>query len=542
MSEKNTSSILETIKKKLHKLDKKSENNDQPTQIDDEFQYISSADQVAKESLVAKNIPSPISPNFDDLDLDDEDSIVAKAPSQQYQQDIASQSSIADNEIDGLEKPSSDWLNDKKELENSFDLDEDKDSSFLEEESLEAEDEDVELESFEEKNSQFEQEKKSFDEIFESSNQSNSQSSESLEDFDLKELGLSEEDFSNQKLENLPQQNAAKDSFLNDDLEIEALLDEYKNNDKQHSSEEGLDDGEKLDSKNESVDISTNDTEDFDILEAELKGEMDVHFDKVEIDKNSLISDEELQEDDFLKEVELPNESQNLDSDLNSNSNQSAKSKLESELELELESELELELESESSDIQNSPSAIDELESLDSAESFLESDIEKKIEEKDSLDVENGDKFADSAIDSQESELNFDDELDDDLLNSENLDLELEAQKQENENKMKQKIEVIPTQKSNQSAVSGLVVDSISVNSNRVLKEETVRQVSDSVKKLVDAKNVVAGVASFSQSPALGEIAAHLMEPKIDKWFNENLPELVEKIVREEIKKLIPRD
>ena len=72
--------------------------------------------------------------------------------------------------------------------------------------------------------------------------------------------------------------------------------------------------------------------------------------------------------------------------------------------------------------------------------------------------------------------------------------------------------------------------------------DSTVRQVSDSVKKLLDAKNVVSGISSFSQSPALAELALHLMEPKIEKWFNDNLPELVEKVVREEIKKMIPKD
>jgi cell pole-organizing protein PopZ len=72
--------------------------------------------------------------------------------------------------------------------------------------------------------------------------------------------------------------------------------------------------------------------------------------------------------------------------------------------------------------------------------------------------------------------------------------------------------------------------------------EATVRQVNDSVRKLVDAKNVVSGISSFSQSPALAELALHLMEPKIEKWFNDNLPELVEKVVREEIKKMIPRE
>jgi cell pole-organizing protein PopZ len=38
------------------------------------------------------------------------------------------------------------------------------------------------------------------------------------------------------------------------------------------------------------------------------------------------------------------------------------------------------------------------------------------------------------------------------------------------------------------------------------------------------------------------ELATHLMEPKLEKWLNEHLPELVEQIVREEIKKIIPKD
>jgi len=32
------------------------------------------------------------------------------------------------------------------------------------------------------------------------------------------------------------------------------------------------------------------------------------------------------------------------------------------------------------------------------------------------------------------------------------------------------------------------------------------------------------------------------MEPRLEKWLNENLPNLVEKIVREEIRKIIPKE
>ncbi len=521
MSEKNTSSILETIKKKLHKLDKKSENNDQPTQIDDEFQYISSENKIKKESIVAQNATLAMSgPNFDDLDLDDEDSIVTKAPAQQYQP--VPQDLLNENE---------------KESSSSLGSDEDQDLSFLDEDlkdgDLESQEEGEELDSLkeevksgfsEEDNSQFDHEKKSFDEIFEPSISSKSHSNELVEDFDLKELGLDgleNEDFSNQ---DMLQKEADKDPISIDDLEIEALLDDQKNSNEQIlPKESGADNfnNQKLDSKNDFDESFLSDVGDFDSLEAELKEELDDHFDKVESEKSSLINDEELQGDDFLKDAELPKENQNSDLDLN----------------------VDLDLNLDSNEVENAPLEDDELESLDSVESDFAENLEEISEEGEFLDVKNEDAVNDLAADLEESELSFDDDLaEDDLLNSESLDSELEAKKQENENKMKQKIEVIPTQKSNQSSVSGLVIDSLSVNSNRVLKEETVRQVSDSVKKLVDAKNVVSGVASFSQSPALGEIAAHLMEPKIDKWFNENLPELVEKIVREEIKKLIPRD
>ncbi len=75
-----------------------------------------------------------------------------------------------------------------------------------------------------------------------------------------------------------------------------------------------------------------------------------------------------------------------------------------------------------------------------------------------------------------------------------------------------------------------------------ILNEDTIRQTSDSVKKLIDAKNMVAGIKGFSQSPVLAEIAIQLLEPKLEKWLNENLAYIVEDIVREEIKNIIPKE
>lgn len=85
-------------------------------------------------------------------------------------------------------------------------------------------------------------------------------------------------------------------------------------------------------------------------------------------------------------------------------------------------------------------------------------------------------------------------------------------------------------------------INKVEIESKPMLvSEETFRQTTDSVKKLLDAKNIVSGITSFTQSPMLTELAMQMLEPKLEKWLNNNLSEMVEKIVREEIKKIIPR-
>jgi hypothetical protein len=72
-----------------------------------------------------------------------------------------------------------------------------------------------------------------------------------------------------------------------------------------------------------------------------------------------------------------------------------------------------------------------------------------------------------------------------------------------------------------------------------MIHDSTTKKVADSMKKLVDVKSILSGVSSLSQSPALFELAVQLMEPKLEEWLNENLPDLVEKVIREEIEKLL---
>lgn len=77
--------------------------------------------------------------------------------------------------------------------------------------------------------------------------------------------------------------------------------------------------------------------------------------------------------------------------------------------------------------------------------------------------------------------------------------------------------------------------------SHNLIHEETIYQSTNSIKKLMEAKNIVKKVNnSFTNDELLTKIAVNIMEPKLEKWLNDNLPNLVEEIVRKEIEKIIP--
>ena len=78
------------------------------------------------------------------------------------------------------------------------------------------------------------------------------------------------------------------------------------------------------------------------------------------------------------------------------------------------------------------------------------------------------------------------------------------------------------------------------VNYN-LIREEAVFQATNSMKKLIEAKNLVNNIGNFARDETLTRIAVNLMEPKLEKWLNDNLPSLVENIVREEIEKIVPK-
>lgn len=46
----------------------------------------------------------------------------------------------------------------------------------------------------------------------------------------------------------------------------------------------------------------------------------------------------------------------------------------------------------------------------------------------------------------------------------------------------------------------------------------------------------------FNEGQSVGQMVYNILEPKLEEWVNQNLPNMVEKVIKREIKKLIPKD
>ena len=77
--------------------------------------------------------------------------------------------------------------------------------------------------------------------------------------------------------------------------------------------------------------------------------------------------------------------------------------------------------------------------------------------------------------------------------------------------------------------------------SKPLVNEDVIIQSATSVQQLLNAKTLMSGINNFMQSPYPLEIAIQLMEPKLEQWLNENLSQIVEKVVRDEIKRIMPK-
>jgi len=80
-----------------------------------------------------------------------------------------------------------------------------------------------------------------------------------------------------------------------------------------------------------------------------------------------------------------------------------------------------------------------------------------------------------------------------------------------------------------------------------MISDNTAKQVTNSIKELIQS---IPKKQQFLQSPApafrsgetIEDMISTMLAPKLEQWLEENLPSMVEKVVRDEIRKIIPKD
>jgi len=103
------------------------------------------------------------------------------------------------------------------------------------------------------------------------------------------------------------------------------------------------------------------------------------------------------------------------------------------------------------------------------------------------------------------------------------------------------------TKNINSNKMAEQVQNNNSIEKNNMISDHVAKKTTDSIKELISSipkKQQLLSTQSpaFKSGQTIEDMVAELLAPRLEQWLNENLPSMVEKIVKEEIKKLIPQD
>ena len=540
MAEKNTLSILETIKKKMHKLDQKSEKTVAPASSNEEFQYISSTAKVETaavlETKVSEQKIDTTMPKFeDDLDLENLEKEIAPPvaeASKNKNPEALDDFNLDDFDLDSEEKTQAVVSSIAKMKQNEVgDFSEDDIEDFEDEIDI-AEDEIVEEEVEEEHQDLLAEDVDWLGNkiVTDEAEEIPAVVTPKVDDLDLT---FGEED------------HEEIDKTKHDELDLEHLEEEPV---EEENEEEDVLDLEADEEKDDDLDLEHLDEEEYneeeheeeDALDLEVDEEKDDDLDLEHLDEEEY-NEEEHEEEDILDlenheekkpPMEIKEESDEED-DLNFDDLESLPpKKLEPQINKDLDDDLDLELEIADKKLEalkiQTPPFLPPKDTLANGIDLFDLEMKEKPISQTASKI-----FSNNEID-----LEFEKEI----MGLKPASFSKKSVEDFISNPASFQPQVAQQNYSSQSQVSVMNSPKGTNNTGNGIYDSTLRQVGDSVRKLIDAKNVVSGISTFSQGPAFVELATHLMEPKLEKWLNEHLPELVEKIVREEIKKIIPKD
>lgn len=475
MAEKNTLSILESIKQKMIKFDEK-EPQKSAVFEGDEFEYVAPEsnhlneeleDSTSEEEKSDDITTTEKTPNKSAIDFIDDDLELEETPKTNENDDF-----LFENDDEHIE-PRKPFLQHEEEMEP-------------------AESDDLNLDDLESKD-----EKENIETV-----------KEDLDNLDLEEdlddgLDFDEDD------DNLENSDAMPESPVVDSETV--VEDKIESND----------------SPDQNMDLDEKDDLDLDFEEDEKATDnLDLNDDDQETEIKNELDDLDLDEDDdmdFNEKLEVNTENQPATEDmLETENHQDAENSLDTDEEI-------LSTEEETTSQQMPKQELDE--DLEEEDNF--GDINLDLD--DDIDME-ASPIKSEATSNQEK---FKPMSGEDFLNSNiNLGDEEETLEEKPQLTNNEEFTKLPNS-SNTSKIPSLR----EFPDQSLLHNETLHDTSQSIRKLIDAKNIVRGIKNFSHDGgSFNELAVQLMEPKLEKWLNENLPNLVEQIVREEISKIVPKE
>ena len=535
MAEKNTQSILESIKKKLNKFDQKATNK--MSDLDGEFDYVASAkkEESSNRASVApgqEQVSNSVQPEVISTTTEAVQPKIKQETSDLEELDWDDESSV---------KPILEKVATSAQNTDSYDeFEEDDLEDFEEEVDFEEEEDDFEEESeeaYEEMELETEDRILNFDELTELRSQTKLE--HKLEHKDLAEEEKEEEEDGVLNFDELTQSQPK--AGLEQKKSAEKV--EYNN-----EEEDGVLNFDELTQLKPQTNL-----EHKDLVEEEKEEEEEdrvLNFDEL----TQLKPQTKLEHKDLAEEEEEKEEEEEQEQDRVLNFDEITEPELQAEPEQKELAEAEAEEEEEEED--DDDLNFDDLEFEEETKKESSQKVEQPAEvdphdaELDELEreIQKQKELAKETKKESPKELHL--ELEDELLGIKPVEVVAPVEKVTEQVIVPQEIPALPKieLKNSSSAQEPSSVQVQAPNTQiiekrgLVLDEATVKQTTDSVKKLLDARNVVSGIANFSQSPVLAELAMQMLEPKLEKWLNENLSQMVETIVREEIKKIVSQD
>ncbi len=534
MAEKNTLSILEIIKKKMGKLDQKPKPENKIADLSEEFQYITPTKKAAEAVAEKKEETAATKPAIkfeDDLGFEDPKkpaAPVVAAPTPAAASPAKTEKKLEDFNLDDLDADDETALA-KKPVAPDVAKVETKAGEGFSEEDIEDYEDSVDLSTEEEKSEEAPEKEEAEDdlnldelEIDNLEEEPKAPAAQEQED----DLDLSALDLEDEKAAEIPQKKPEAEDDLNlDDLELEPEETAPKPTEEKDPLDElSLEELEKESASTiaKTVAATQKPTEEKDPLD-------DISLEELEKESEEAaakIVKKEPEKEDNLDDIDL--------GDLEIKTEQPAKKE-------EVENDDDLDL-----------SDLEEESSKEVALAAEKGRVEKQISPQDEIDLEFGREIMGavpiaSGIKEQKIIPNQQVELEEEFEIDQPIHQELPQQNfapiqghQEQENNLSEDWLSAPSPQ--EEVYHAAPTMSKMDRRGEIIHETTARQTTDSIKKLLDAKNIISGISTFSKNPELSEIAMNLLEPKLEKWCNENLAELVERVVREEIKKLIPRE